>query len=65
LLDAAAGHAARLGLWPVLDVVTHHEGAIRLYDECGWVRVGMVTSTFGQGLSVDEFVYLGPSPPLG
>jgi GNAT superfamily N-acetyltransferase len=65
LLYAAAGHAARMGLWPILDVVTHHEGAIRLYDTCGWVRVGMVTSTFGEGLSVDEFVYLGPRPPLG
>ena len=32
LLYAAAGHAARMGLWPILDVVTHHEGAIRLYD---------------------------------
>jgi GNAT superfamily N-acetyltransferase len=62
LLDAAAGHAVRMGLWPILDVVTHHEGAIRLYDACGWVRVGKVTSTFGEAFSVDEFVYLGPRP---
>ena len=64
LLDAAAGHAVRLGLFPILDVVTHHEAAIRLYDACGWVRVGLVTSTFEEGFSVDEFVYLAPRPPL-
>ena len=62
LLRAAEGHAAQLGLWPILDVVTHHEGAIRLYEECGWTCAGMVTATFGQGFSVDEFVYVGPRP---
>jgi GNAT superfamily N-acetyltransferase len=61
LLRAAADHAAQMGLWPILDVVTHHEAAIRLYEECGWTRVGMVTATFG-GLSVDEFVYLAQPP---
>jgi GNAT superfamily N-acetyltransferase len=64
LLSAAESHAAQLGLWPILDVVTLHEGAIRLYEECGWTCAGKVTATFGQGFSVDEFVYLGPRPPM-
>ena len=64
LLRAAESHAAQMGLWPILDVVTQHEGAIRLYEECGWTCAGKVTATFGQGLSVDELVYLGPRPPM-
>jgi GNAT superfamily N-acetyltransferase len=64
LLRAAADDAAQRGLWPILDVVTHHEAAIRLYEECGWTRLGMVTTALGSGLSIDEFVYLGPQPRL-
>ena len=63
LLRVAEGHAVQTGLWPILDVVTHHEAAISLYEECGWTRVGTVTTTFGPGFSVDEFVYVGPRPP--
>jgi Cytochrome C and Quinol oxidase polypeptide I len=38
-------------------------GAIRLYESCGWVRAGAVTSTFRDGNSLDEYVYLGPPAP--
>jgi GNAT superfamily N-acetyltransferase len=64
LLRAAESHAAQMGLWPILDVVTHHEGAIRLYEECGWTCAGKVTTTLSQGFSVDEFVYLAPRPAV-
>ena len=60
LLDVAAGHAARLGLQPVLDVVDRHEAAIRLYENSGWTCAGRVTVTFGRGLPIDELVFLGP-----
>lgn len=63
LLDVAAGHAARLGLQPILDVVDLHEAAIRLYENNGWTCIGRVTVTFGRGVPIDELVYLGPGIP--
>ena len=60
LLDVAAGHAAQLGLRPVLDVVDRHEAAIGLYENSGWTLAGKVAVTFGRGASINEFVFLGP-----
>ena len=60
LLDHAAGCALHLGLTPILDVVDRHVPAIRLYESQGWIRLGQVTVTFGPGLSIDEFVFMGP-----
>lgn len=57
-------YAVTRGLWPVLDVAADLTGAIRLYENCGWVRAGAVTVTFRTGGSLDEYVYLGP-PPSG
>jgi GNAT superfamily N-acetyltransferase len=62
LLELACDEAWARGRWPVLDVVTFQHAAIRLYESCGWVRAGQVTSRFGQGPEVEEFVYLGPRP---
>lgn len=60
LLEVAAGHAVRLGLQPILDVVDRHEAAIRLYENSGWTCAGRVTVTFGRGVPIDELVFLGP-----
>ena len=60
LLDAASGEATSRGLWPILDVVTTFEAAVKLYESCGWVRAALVTFRFRDGGSVEEFVYLGP-----
>jgi len=60
LLEVASQDAHARGLWPVLDVVTHHQPAIALYDKCGWVRAGQVTSHYGDDITLDELVYLGP-----
>jgi ribosomal protein S18 acetylase RimI-like enzyme len=63
LLERGWREAVNRGLRPVLDVAVDLTGAIRLYESCGWVRAGAVTSTFRDGNSLDEYVYLGP--PLG
>jgi GNAT superfamily N-acetyltransferase len=65
LLEVACREAHARGLWPILDVVTHQRAAIALYDKCGWERAGQVTSLFGGDVAVEEFVYVGPRPPLG
>jgi GNAT superfamily N-acetyltransferase len=62
LLDTAAGEAQRRGLWPILDVVTTHTDAVRLYEKAGWRRAGHVTVTFGNGNELEEIVFLGPDP---
>lgn len=64
LLDHAAGHACELGLRPILDVVDRHASAIRLYESQGWARLGQVTVTFGRGVTVNEFVFIGPAADL-
>ncbi len=63
LLDVASRQAVARGLWPVLDVATQLEGAIRLYERCGWSRAGAVTVRLGDRFTLDEFVYLGPHRP--
>ena len=63
LLEAACAEAHRRGLWPVLDAVSVHEAAIKLYDSCGWVRAGKVTVRWGEHPEVEELVFLGPAPP--
>jgi GNAT superfamily N-acetyltransferase len=65
LLEIASQEAHARGLWPVLDVVTDHHAAIRLYDACGWERIGEITFHFDDGNVLNEFVYVGPPPPGG
>jgi GNAT superfamily N-acetyltransferase len=59
LLDVAASHAGRLGLHPVLDVVTGHRAAIAMYEAAGWRRADTVHVTFGD-VRFEEFVYIAP-----
>jgi GNAT superfamily N-acetyltransferase len=59
LLRAAVDRARELDRYPILDVATQFEPAIRLYERCGWTRAGTLTVTF-DGVSLDEHVYLGP-----
>jgi GNAT superfamily N-acetyltransferase len=63
LLEVAASEAHARGLWPVLDAVSAHESAIHLYDDCGWVRAGKVTVSWGEHPAVEELVYIGPAVP--
>lgn len=62
LLETAAAEAAARDLWPVLDVVTGLDGAVGLYERCGWTCVGRVTVRLGGDVSCDELVFLGPGP---
>jgi GNAT superfamily N-acetyltransferase len=62
LLEVATQGAVELGLWPILDVVVQHEAAVRLYEEAGWRRAGIVTVTLGRDVSLEEIVFLGPRP---
>jgi GNAT superfamily N-acetyltransferase len=65
LLEVACEEAHSRGLWPILDVVTYQHAAIALYEKGGWTRAGQVTSRYGDDVVLDEFVYLGPQPPVG
>jgi GNAT superfamily N-acetyltransferase len=60
LLQTAAAHAVGLGLRPMLDVAIQFRSAIRLYESCGWRRVGMVNVPLTDGNSIDELVYFAP-----
>jgi GNAT superfamily N-acetyltransferase len=62
LLRTAETHAVGQGLWPMLDVATQFQAAIKLYELRGWTRAGRVTVPLPDGSSLDEFVYLAPSP---
>jgi len=62
LLAAAVAEARARGLSPVLDVVSDAHAAIALYQRLGWTRAGQATVRFSNGHSLDEYVFLGPSP---
>jgi ribosomal-protein-alanine N-acetyltransferase len=61
LLDAGAEAAQRHGRHPVLDVATHYEAAIALYDSFGWRNAGEVTMVFGDGFELQSYVYVAPT----
>jgi GNAT superfamily N-acetyltransferase len=63
LLDQAVGGAHARGLRPILDVATHFDAAIALYEQAGWKRVGTVTIEFAPLPDLDCHVYAGPCPP--
>jgi GNAT superfamily N-acetyltransferase len=60
LLQTAADDAVDRGLQPMLDVVTRHSAAVRLYEDAKWIRVAEVVVQFGD-VEVEELVYLAPS----
>jgi GNAT superfamily N-acetyltransferase len=60
LLETAAGEALARGLAPILDVPPVHRAAVRLYEACGWVRAGLVTSKLGDGFELEEIVFFDP-----
>lgn len=62
LLDTATTAAAAEGRRAVLDVVTDHRSAIRLYEDAGWTRADTVTWILPNGSPLTEFVYLAPDP---
>jgi ribosomal protein S18 acetylase RimI-like enzyme len=63
LLEAGADAARRHGRHPILDVATHYEAAIALYDSCSWRNAGEVTMVFGDGTELQSFVYVAPPAP--
>jgi GNAT superfamily N-acetyltransferase len=69
LLDAARSEAASRRLVPVLEVVTWHVPAIRLYEAFGWRRVGRAAVQIPDRPPLDVFVYVygdaatGPASP--
>lgn len=63
LLDVASRDAMARDRWPILDVATHFHAAISLYESCGWMRAGQVVVRLGDGIELEELVYLGPRRP--
>lgn len=61
LLDAAAEEVARLGRTPILDVATHLQGAVSLYESIGWRKLGRVSVAFAGGEALEEYVFAGPA----
>lgn len=62
LLEQAAEAGLARGLRPILDVATHFQTAIRLYEQAGWTCAGQVTVRFDGEEALEELVYLGPAP---
>lgn len=60
MLEAATEWARREGKRLVLVVLEKDEGAIRLYDRAGWVRVGEYVFTSKWGTGYKALAYLGP-----
>jgi len=58
LLDTATAAARARGLLPVLDVAVTLLGAIALYEQSGWQRIGRVTVHFSNGEALDELVFI-------
>lgn len=63
LLEKATAEAYDRGRRAALDVVEEHTAAIRLYEHCGWTRIGRVDWELPGGLPLREFVYLSPRLP--
>ena len=62
LLGVAAQTAHALGRWPILDVATHFDAAIALYERAGWIRAVRVDVHFRNAEPLAEYVYIGPTP---
>lgn len=60
MLEEATAWAEREGRRLVLVVLEKDEGAIRLYDRAGWVRVGEHVFTSKWGTGYNALAYLGP-----
>jgi GNAT superfamily N-acetyltransferase len=60
LLTRAAREAVSLNLWPILDVVRELVPAVRLYERQGWLRLGSVSVTFRDTVTIEEFIYVAP-----
>ena len=63
LLDHVVSETRQLGLLPVLDVGRELVDAIRLYERCGWERMGEAEFPYKDGLDLKQarsFVYQGP-----
>jgi GNAT superfamily N-acetyltransferase len=62
LLAVAVADALGRGRQPILDVATHFDAAIGLYESCGWDRAGEVTIELSDEPSLQCYVYIGPAP---
>jgi GNAT superfamily N-acetyltransferase len=62
LLATAVAGAHDRGRRPILDVATHLDAAVGLYESCGWERAGEVTIEFDDEPNLRCYVYVGPAP---
>ena len=60
LLTTATDAALNRGLVTVLDVASHFQPAISLYEKHGWLRIGEVRVPYREQ-DFHEFVYVGPT----
>jgi GNAT superfamily N-acetyltransferase len=64
LLDHVTTAALEQGLHPVLDVATHLDGAVALYEAVGWKRIGDVVLSAWDTAPIEPplalFVYVAP-----
>ncbi|HEV2068597.1 MAG TPA: GNAT family N-acetyltransferase [Acidimicrobiales bacterium] len=60
LLAEALAEVARLGRTPILDVATHFDAAMSLYERSGWRMLGQVSVDISGMEPLDEYVYVGP-----
>lgn len=64
LLAQATAAAVERGLHPVLDVATHLNGAVALYESVGWTRAGEVVLDEWEGQPIEPplplFVFVAP-----
>jgi GNAT superfamily N-acetyltransferase len=61
LVARATASALERGLQPVLDVATHLDSAVHLYESVGWHRVGEVTLTVWDEPPISLYVYIAPT----
>ncbi|MBV8561071.1 MAG: GNAT family N-acetyltransferase [Acidimicrobiia bacterium] len=66
LLARVAAAALERGLHPALDVATHLDGAVALYESAGWQRVGEVVLRAWDADPIEPplplYVYVAPPP---
>ncbi|WP_202446576.1 MULTISPECIES: GNAT family N-acetyltransferase [Streptomycetaceae] len=61
LLDQAVREARRVGLHPVLDVVSTDTAAVALYERLGWIRTASADQVWGSGRTVTVRCYAAPA----
>lgn len=64
LMAAAEGHACRMQLGLVLDVLNKDRGALQLYEARGWRRLGRIVHRFGENSREGGLALIAPACPV-